>query len=500
MRVRRHRLTPSQLSRRIRLSFDHLEDRLTPSWGSIPPAFIPPPAGATAVVQNGQGDASGSAAITANEVDWYKFTAASSGTYVFQATPGGTVDTVAGLYSSTGGRLAFNDDISTINRGSKFSATLLSGRTYYLGVTNYTNTAGGKYDWSLDGPTPTTTSQPPPPSSGGTTSTGPFDIRLITSGLTATQQQIFEQAAQKWESIITAALPAATYNGMTTTGVIINASAVTIDGRGGILGQAGPDRFRMGSSLPYHGTMQFDSADLASLQSGGGLLYTVEHELGHILGIGTLWTTKRLLSGASTTNPLFIGTRATAEYNALFGTHAVGVPVENGGGSGTRNAHWRETTFNNELMTGYLNGGTNPLSRITVASLADLGYAVDMTKADSYSRPGSGLLSGGSGGGGGPALRALPGLSGADLVRQIAADVVKSETVLTTLASPPKATAVQSPARATAGVATKAVEQAQAAVARIPARNQVKNEAAMTADAVFGLITTAAPLSKPLVV
>jgi hypothetical protein len=29
------------------------------------------------------------------------------------------------------------------------------------------------------------------------------------------------------------------------------------------------------------------------------------------------------------------------------------VPVENSGGSGTRDAHWRESEFGNEVMTGY---------------------------------------------------------------------------------------------------------------------------------------------------
>ncbi len=39
-----------------------------------------------------------------------------------------------------------------------------------------------------------------------------------------------------------------------------------------------------------------------------------------------------------------------------------------------------------ELMTPFLNGGQiNPLSEITVESMADLGYGVDKSAADSYS-------------------------------------------------------------------------------------------------------------------
>src|SRR4029078_2809360 len=102
---------------------------------------------------------------------------------------------------------------------------------------------------------------------------------------------------------------------------------------GSILWPAGPDSLRSGSDLPYHGTMQFDSADLASMLSNGTLLSVIEHEMGHVLGIGTVWGDKGLLVGAGTTNPIFVGAQATAAYNSIFGTNVSGVPVENTGGS-----------------------------------------------------------------------------------------------------------------------------------------------------------------------
>jgi len=62
------------------------------------------------------------------------------------------------------------------------------------------------------------------------------------------------------------------------------------------------------------------------------------------------------------------------------------VPVENTGGSGTRDSHWRETTFGRELMTGFYNSGAlNPLSRITIGSLEDLGYQVNYNASEPYS-------------------------------------------------------------------------------------------------------------------
>lgn len=509
-------------TRFARLLLDSLEERLTPSWSSIPPTLIALPASSTAVVQNTQGDVTGNAGIASTEIDWYRFTALASGSATFSAlTPSSSLDTVAALYSSNGSRVAYNDDISTSNRDSRFTVSLTAGQTYYFGVTNYTRTAGGAYTWSIDGVgvttaptddsyedndtfntasnlgtltntstinnlvmadsndwyrftlstaggsngsvaisssstqgdldlelynsagtrisvsegstnneslslsgvaagtyyvhvigwenavtpnysmviTPGSGTTTPPPTAGG------FTIQLRMSGLTATQQAIFQQAAARWEQIIIGDLPNATYNGLAVDDLLIDASATTIDGVGGILGQAGPDRFRSGTSIPYHGSMQFDTADLANLQAGGGLVYTVMHEMGHVLGIGTIWSTRGLLSGAGTSNPLFTGAQARAQYNAIFGTNAAGVPVENTGGSGTRDAHWRETTFGNELMTGWLNNGVNPLSRVTIASLADLGYQVDITKADSYTPPGGNFSGGGGGNGGGASLR-----------------------------------------------------------------------------------------------
>jgi hypothetical protein len=64
------------------------------------------------------------------------------------------------------------------------------------------------------------------------------------------------------------------------------------------------------------------------------------------------------------------------------------VPVEGNGGDGTADSHWRESVLANELMTGFLGPGTvNPLSRITVASMADLGYTVNIAAADPYAQP-----------------------------------------------------------------------------------------------------------------
>ena len=63
----------------------------------------------------------------------------------------------------------------------------------------------------------------------------------------------------------------------------------------------------------------------------------------------------------------------------------VSVPVENSDGSGTRDAHWRARVLGRELMQGYARAGGMPLSRVTAASLADLGYTVVLGSADPFS-------------------------------------------------------------------------------------------------------------------
>jgi Leishmanolysin len=221
----------------------------------------------------------------------------------------------------------------------------------------------------------------------------PFTITVVfLGGLTTAQKNAFKTAANRWSKVIVGDLPDVVVNGQVIDDVLIEASGTAIDGPGGILGQAGPTHLRPASAgaakfIPAKARMQFDTADLANMQANGTLNDVITHEMGHCLGIGTIWTTKGLLAGANTNNPTFTGKNAKKEYGTLRGTGPTAVPVENTGGPGTANSHWRETVFRNELMTGFVAGPPNPMSRLTVASLKDLGYVVDLTKAEAYSLP-----------------------------------------------------------------------------------------------------------------
>jgi hypothetical protein len=221
----------------------------------------------------------------------------------------------------------------------------------------------------------------------------PFTIEVrFLGGLTETQKQAFKSAADRWCNVIVGDLPTVMVDGEAIDDILILAEGSDIDGVNGILGQAGPTALRPAAAgaaafLPAKGSMQFDTADLAAMETAGTLNDVITHEMGHVLGIGTVWTRKKLLKGANTQNPTFVGALAKAEYGTLRGSGPKAVPVENTGGPGTAGGHWRETVFRNELMSGFIAAPGNPLSRMTVASLADLGYVVNLDAAEPYTLP-----------------------------------------------------------------------------------------------------------------
>jgi hypothetical protein len=256
-----------------------------------------------------------------------------------------------------------------------------SGQIAETNETNNSGQAGSLKDWQAIKLNPADPSVPDPIISL-------FNIKLRLTGMSPNQQKVFKDAATKWSKIIVGELPNQSYNGIPIDDLMIDAVLRPIDGVSGILGQAGPKEFRDGSVIPYYGTMEFDVEDVARMEDSGTFEAVVLHEMGHVLGIGTIWGSKGLITGAGTSNPRFIGPRATLAYNQIFGKNDAGVPVENSGGSGTRDSHWSEDILANELMTGYTGPGRiMPISQITVASLADMGYVVNTAEADEYAPP-----------------------------------------------------------------------------------------------------------------
>jgi hypothetical protein len=317
--------------------------------------------------------------LVLNDDDWYRFSTTATGTSGNQIAfsfshAQGDIDVV--MYAEDGTFVGASDSATDLE---VISLDGLPAGTYYVCAYGYNGAQNPNYSMTVT-----------PPTGGGGGGGGgqsEFQIDLRISGMTSGQQAVFRQAAERWAEIIIGDIPDVTYQGMQIDDILIDASAVNIDGNGGVLGRAGPDAWRTNSYLPAYGVMEFDTADLNWLEANGQLVSVILHEMGHVLGIGTMWQNMGLLTGAGSSDPRFIGSAATAEYNRIFGTSANGVPVENQYGQGSRDSHWRESVLDNELMTSQLNSGYNPISRITVASLADMGYEVNMSAAESYARP-----------------------------------------------------------------------------------------------------------------
>jgi len=181
--------------------------------------------------------------------------------------------------------------------------------------------------------------------------------------------------------------------------VIIYASVDSIDGVGRVLGSAGPCLTRTTGGLTGLGTMRFDVADLANLANAGRLNDVITHEMLHVVGLGTLWTSRGLLADRDLPTVRVTGALAAFTCANELGGAAVcpgAVPAENclnlspsvTCGAGTQNSHWKESIFVTELMTGYA-GATNQLSKMTIQGLADLGYSVNTLAADPYAVPSS---------------------------------------------------------------------------------------------------------------
>jgi hypothetical protein len=131
--------------------------------------------------------------------------------------------------------------------------------------------------------------------------------------------------------------------------------------------------------------MFFDTADLDLLEQLSLFDDSVVHEMGHVLGFGTLWNIgfRNLLQGTNA-DPRFVGPNAITGYMDVGG-RGVSVPVEEDFGPATRLSHWDEETFDEELMTGFISiKGDSPLSVISLGSMLDLGYVGTTATADRY--------------------------------------------------------------------------------------------------------------------
>ncbi|MYH54229.1 MAG: hypothetical protein F4139_15025 [Gemmatimonadetes bacterium] len=249
-----------------------------------------------------------------------------------------------------------------------------------------------------------------------------YDIVIVhtdSSALSERQLEAFAKAEEFWETAIRGNLGWSTMRraelvdclsrvdidydvpgDRVVDDLLIYAEAREIDGPGAVLAGAGPCYIRVQGSLPVVGVMYFDIADMDALETqeeGRHLDGTVLHEMAHVIGFhGGLWEILGLLEDpvdpdnpTGSEDPHFVGDSAIRAFNEIGGdqfTAGKPVPVENLGGRGVVNGHWREFVFKTELMSPFIDGGVpNPLSIVTLASFQDVGYTeVDLSVADEF--------------------------------------------------------------------------------------------------------------------
>ena len=245
---------------------------------------------------------------------------------------------------------------------------------------------------------------------------GSFDMDVVlTDSVSAELSAAFEQAAGWWMTILADTelpdIPAGEIGRLgcddivsdqpvtNIDDVVVVIAVRTFDGPGGILAGARPCGVRDGSMLPFMGSIHFDKDDLERLLDRGDTDDVEElilHEMGHVLGIGSIWAQLGLLREPSLGGPPgadthFAGPLAVAAFDEAGGENYDGakVPVENQAGPGSGDVHWRQSVLVTELMTPFATiGVVDPLSAITIQSLADMGYTVNVDLADPYTLPG----------------------------------------------------------------------------------------------------------------
>lgn len=243
-----------------------------------------------------------------------------------------------------------------------------------------------------------------------------FDIDAVIVGTsTASLRNAVESAVGTWESIVTTSLQDVDFStepippdtcvadqprvSDAVDDLRIFVRLDSIDGVGGTLAVAGPCYRRVASGLPVVARITIDRDDLEGATSTL-LRQLVLHEMGHSLGFGVGWHALSLLRNPALDrfgqeirpppDTHFVGPLAVAVFDAAGGSaYSNGkVPVANVGGAGRADGHWRESVLGHELMTPILTvGQEQPLSAITIRSLADMGYGVDASRAEPYTLP-----------------------------------------------------------------------------------------------------------------
>lgn len=243
-------------------------------------------------------------------------------------------------------------------------------------------------------------------------------IDLDLAGVAPAVRNVFRNAERFWESRISGysnTLPA-TFRAQLNGRLAISATTAVVDGPGGILGFAGPDTLATFSqnagnrnrplaiqqyALPLTSSMFFDVADAGRADFSD----TVIHEMGHALGIGTLWTLNGIFDPADPTwrqgllqqkrgdQFHFVGQHALKGFRTQSGHHRANyVPTDQPSLGHWSPDNWFFAPRNNsriEMMTPFASANPFFTSEASWGSLADLGYGVSGFNRGSTNQQGS---------------------------------------------------------------------------------------------------------------
>ncbi|QTN32834.1 hypothetical protein HZ994_11000 [Akkermansiaceae bacterium] len=251
--------------------------------------------------------------------------------------------------------------------------------------------------------------------------------------LSASDRAKFTDGLAFWDAIIDGYQDGRSYNWVLTVDTFSQAAS----GGGVLLGSAGPEDLYLSNVVPGSGLggswpdryilsgsgfSQFNTHPDADIEPGPDQLNasTIRHEIGHALGIGTLWEDNEVYNDgiggnhnrtATVGTPgQYIGANGLSIYQSEFDPTAAFIPIERDGGPGTADGHWNMVadhfnsslenqpgfdsdpgdggpaptvlfgpnlglSLDDELMTG-VSSGSRFISETTKASLIDIGFTL----------------------------------------------------------------------------------------------------------------------------
>ena len=220
---------------------------------------------------------------------------------------------------------------------------------------------------------------------------GDYDIELVFSeAFSERQKNVLQYVARRWMAVISEDLPDYEFTqgwsgrcgdqsyeipaGERIDDLRIYMTTFDVDDNPHAVGWGGPHVLREQTQLPVLGCMGFDL-------ERANLLITGLHEIGHVLGFGTIWNDLGFFQNPPSGELHFNGPLAISAFDDAGGRDYPGakVPLADP-------VHWKPGVLGNEVM---VTVGGGALSAITVQSLADLGYGVDVSQADPHTLPGA---------------------------------------------------------------------------------------------------------------